>query len=298
MTRPLRIEYPGAFYHVTSRGNQKKNIFLSDDDRILFLKVLAKVIKKHHWRCLAYCLMNNHYHLLIETVHGDLSAGMRDLNGIYTQFFNVNHAQTGHILQGRFHAFLVEEETYLFAVARYIVLNPVRAKIVTFPGEYLWSSYRVTVGIEKQQAFLHTEDILKHLGKSRSTAQKAYIKFVLDGIGEESPLKEAGRGRVLGSPQFIHEVWQRKEDTFQETSEIAKDETMLGRPRLEDLFDDEMTKDERNKAIIIAVNYCRYSNTAVAKYLRLSQSNISLIANKKIKTHNSRPGTFTKKTGR
>src|SRR4030042_5793823 len=129
MARPLRIEFPGAVYHVTSRGNARQTIFIDDEDRGGFLDLLSIVVERFNWICHAYCLMGNHYHLLIETPDGNLSKGMRELNGIYTQHFNRRHGRVGHVFQGRFKAILVEKDSYLLELCRYIVLNPVRAGI-------------------------------------------------------------------------------------------------------------------------------------------------------------------------
>ena len=126
MARPLRLEFPHALYHVTARGNAQQDVYLDDDDRELFLCVLAEVIDRFRWICHAYCLMGNHYHLLIETPDANLSLGMRQLNGVYTQRFNRHHNRAGHLFQGRFKAILVERYSYLLELARYIVLNPLR----------------------------------------------------------------------------------------------------------------------------------------------------------------------------
>ena len=128
MARPLRLEFPGAVYHVSSRGNARQRIFFGDADRELFLDTLTQGIARYRWLCHAYCLMENHYHLLIETPRANLSLGMRQLNGIYTQTFNRRHHRVGHLFQGRFRAILVEKESYLLELCRYIVLNPVRVK--------------------------------------------------------------------------------------------------------------------------------------------------------------------------
>jgi putative transposase len=133
MARPLRIEYPGAVYHVTSRGNDRKAIFRGDSDRSNFLDTLDQVIHRYHWLCHAYCLMDNHYHLLIETPDGNLSLGMRQLNGVFTQWFNRRYKRTGHLFQGRFKAVLIQKDSHLLEACRYIVLNPVRAKAVDDP---------------------------------------------------------------------------------------------------------------------------------------------------------------------
>ena len=130
MARPLRIEFDGALYHVTSRGNKREDIYLDDIDRLIFLDVLAEVCRRFNWVCHAYCQMTNHYHLLIETPDANLSLGMRHLNGVYTQKFNYHHDRVGHVFQGRYKGILVEKEAHLLELARYIVLNPVRARMV------------------------------------------------------------------------------------------------------------------------------------------------------------------------
>ena len=144
MARPLRIEFPGALYHVTARGNARAPIFLEDADRQLLLATLGDANERHGWLCHAYCLMPNHYHLLLGTPDANLSRGMRQLNGLYTQRFNRRHDRVGHVFQGRFKGILVEREAHLLELARYIVLNPVRAGIVACAEAYRWSSLRAT----------------------------------------------------------------------------------------------------------------------------------------------------------
>jgi REP element-mobilizing transposase RayT len=139
MARPLRIEYEGAVYHVTSRGNERKPVFKDDGDREVFLDTLHKVNKRYNFLCYAYCLMDNHYHLIIETPDGNLSKGMRQLNGVYTQAFNKRHHRVGYIFQGRYKSILIQKESHLLEVCRYVVLNPVRAKAVNSPEEWRWS---------------------------------------------------------------------------------------------------------------------------------------------------------------
>ena len=136
MARPLRIEYPGAVYHVTGRGNERKAIFREDQDRKAFLDTLHAVTLRYHWLCHAYCLMNNHYHLVIETPDGNLSLGMRQLNGVYTQGFNRRHKRAGHLFQGRFKAVVVQKESHLLETCRYVVLNPVRGRRVDRPDRW------------------------------------------------------------------------------------------------------------------------------------------------------------------
>ena len=153
MARPLRIEYPGALYHVTSRGNAGNRIFKIDKDRKYFLDLLGFIIKRFHWLCHAWCLMDNHYHLVLETPEGNLSRGMRQLNGIYTQKYNWRYTKTGHVFQGRYKAIVVDKESYLLELCRYVVLNPLRAAIVKEPQDWKWSSYRSTAGRATAMAY-------------------------------------------------------------------------------------------------------------------------------------------------
>jgi len=136
MARPLRIEFPGAVYHVTSRGNARQDIYTCAGDRRLFLQTLGDVSTRYHWRCYAWCLMGNHYHLVVETPIANLSSGMRQLNGVYTQSFNRRYDRVGHLLQGRYKAIIVDREAYLLEAVRYTLLNPVRADIVTAAGQW------------------------------------------------------------------------------------------------------------------------------------------------------------------
>ena len=130
MSRPLRLEFTGALYHVTSRGNERKAIYLNGADRQAFLELMAQVCERFNWVIHAYCLMTNHYHLLLETQDANLSEGMRQLNGVYTKTFNRTHKRVGHLFQGHFKAILVQKDSYLLEVSRYIVLDPVRAAMV------------------------------------------------------------------------------------------------------------------------------------------------------------------------
>ena len=277
MARPLRIEYPGALYHITSRGNERKSIFSNDEDRLLFLRTLGDVAKTHNFVIHAYCLMGNHYHLLVETVDGNLSLGMRDLNGAYTQRFNTAHRRSGHLLQGRYKAFLVEGDEYLLEVARYVVLNPVRARIVEKPGQWKWSSYRATAGAAEVPSWLRVRSILELFGKQTSYAQKAYRAFVKDGIGEASPFDEVSEGMILGSQPFVDWIYgstERKE----EIKEIPRGERIIGRPSLETLFEDVNGRTERNAAIVFARVRCGYLLSEIARHLGIDRSTAGKIA--------------------
>lgn len=146
MARPLRIELPGGLYHVTSRGDHRDEIYLDDSDRILWLELLGQVCERFNWVCHAYCLMDNHYHIVVETIKGNLSKGMRQLNGVYTQYFNRTHNRVGHLYQGRYKAILVEKDRHLLELSRYVVLNPVRAGMVKRVDQWPWSSFSAMTG--------------------------------------------------------------------------------------------------------------------------------------------------------
>lgn len=203
MTRPLRLEFPGAVYHLTARGDRREDIFLDDVDRLTFLDLLAKEVRQQRWRLYAYCLMGNHYHLLIETPEGKLVDGMRRLNGVYTQAFNRRHGRVGHVLQGRYKSILVDKDAYLLELARYIVLNPVRAGMVQRVEDWPWSSYAITAGKREAPDWLDVEWIVKQFGADPIAARQAYRRFVRAGVDGASPW-EALRGQVyLGEEKFL-----------------------------------------------------------------------------------------------
>jgi putative transposase len=231
MARPLRLEFPGAVYHLTSRGNARQRIFFSDRDRAIFLDTLSQVIFRYSWSCHAYCLMANHYHLLIETRKPNLSLGMRQLNGVYTQSFNRRHKRVGHLFQGRFKAILVQRESYLLELCRYIVLNPVRIKGDVRMDAWKWSSYRATAGVVPVPEFLSTDWVLGQFGKNRPTAHKRYREFVREGLSSRP--WEALKGQIyLGSQQFI----EKHSPENIELKEIPRAQLKAGRPSLERLF--------------------------------------------------------------
>lgn len=212
MARPLRIEFAGALYHVTSRGNERHDIFYTDDDRRAFLTTLGTVCDRFKWRCHSYCLMSNHYHILVETPEANLSKGMRQLNGVYTQYVNRSHGRVGHLFQGRFKGILVEREAYLLELARYIVLNPVRAGMVKAPEAWPWSSYRGTVSLAEAQDFLSTEWLLSAFADKRRRATSAFARFVAEGKQGVSPWKDLKNQIYLGYERFVEQMQQRIRD--------------------------------------------------------------------------------------
>ncbi|MYM22341.1 addiction module toxin RelE [Duganella sp. FT135W] len=206
MTRPLRLEYPGALYHVTSRGDRKAPIFRDDTDRAMWLQTLGEVCGQFQFVVYAFCQMGNHYHLLVETLDGKLARGMRQLNGIYSQYFNRRHELVGHVFQGRYNAILVEKHSYLCELARYIVLNPVRAHLVRSPEEWAWSSYNHTYTELPAPSWLDVQWLLSKFSSPHHHARESYRKFVLAGVGLASPLKDTYRQLILGSEQFIKQL--------------------------------------------------------------------------------------------
>lgn len=202
MARPLRLEFPGALYHVTSRGNRQGPIYQDDRDRREFLILLSDVCERNNWCIHAYCLMTNHYHLVIETPEANLSKGMRQLNGIYTQRYNRRHHCVGHVFQGRYKAILVQKRRYLLELARYVVLNPVRANLVANAGQWVWSSFRPTSGAESRPQWLQTDWLLSQFNKDRAKARQGYIAFVEDGHDKTSIWLDLRQQIYLGDEQF------------------------------------------------------------------------------------------------
>lgn len=186
MPRSPRPNFTGGLYHVGTRGDRQEPIFLDDDDRVWFLLILADVVKRFGWKCHAYCLMTNHYHLLIETPDANLSPGMERLNGLHARSFNAKHGYKGHVFERRFHHELVENEAHLLELARYIVLNPVRGGICSYPREWPWSSYRATVGLADVPTFLSIDWLLGAFGTTLDRARVRYAEFVAAAIPDRA----------------------------------------------------------------------------------------------------------------
>ena len=218
MSRPLRLEFCGALYHVTSRGDRREAIYEDDEDRERFLEILGRVVAEFNWICHAYCLMGNHYHLLIETPDGNLSKGMRQLNGVFTQASNRRHRRCGHLFQGRYKAIVVDADTYLLELARYIVLNPVRAGMVADPGEWPWSSYRAMLAQASRPPWLAVDGLLSLLAKRRSTAVRRYARFVAEGQGLASVWAQLNRQVFLGDDAFVQRTRAALEGVSEDVS--------------------------------------------------------------------------------
>jgi putative transposase len=212
MSRPLRLEFNGALYHVTSRGDRREDIYLDDADRQAWLSILAQVCQRFNWVVHAYCLMSNHYHVLVETPEGNLSAGMRQLNGVYTQRHNRAHGKVGHVFQGRFKAILVDKEGYLLELARYVVLNPVRAGMVAEAADWPWSSYgAMLTPAAESPSWLATDHLLSLFAAKRSVAQQKYVDHVRAGVGLPSVWQGLAGQIFLGDEKFAAKM-QKKLD--------------------------------------------------------------------------------------
>lgn len=278
MARPLRIEYPGAVYHITARGNEKKTIFKDDTDRGVFLNTLVQVNKRYNWLCHAYCLMGNHYHLLIETPDGNLSIGMRQLNGMYTQTFNKRHLRAGHLLQGRYKAILIQKDSHLLEACRYVVLNPVRAGLVKHPGDWIWGSYNSTAGKGIPHACLTLDWILGQFNNTLDKAEKEYKEFVSHGVGDKSIWVDVKGQSILGDDEFVDGLKDHLKK-YKDIPDIPKSQRYLNRPSLEEIFKEGVLQDKRNRneKILEAVEKYGYRQREVADYLGIFFTSVSRI---------------------
>lgn len=238
MARPLRIEYPNAFYHVTSRGNEQKDVFKSQRDREKFLEYLESATNRYGAVIHAWCLMSNHYHLLLETPVGNLSQIMRHINGAYTTYFNIKRKRAGHLFQGRYKAILVEADEYAAELSRYIHLNPVRATMVARPEEYKWSSYKSYIGQDKAADWLKTDFIFGYFGGKAADAQSRYRKFVEDSLGSEyySPLKATVASTILGSAEFVRDISKRHLGEKRADRSMPAVKALSTRPSLDEIL--------------------------------------------------------------
>jgi putative transposase len=208
MARPLRLEFAGALYHITSRGDRREAIYRDIEDRQQWMEVLSQVSERFNWMIHGYCQMTNHYHLLTETVDGNLSRGMRQLNGLYTQKFNRRHHESGHLFQGRYKAILVQKDSHLLELTRYVVLNPVRARMVMMPEDWAWSSYNAMTNAGIERRWLDVDWTLGQFGENRAKAIEAYRKFVVAGKGLPDPKEQVRHQMILGNDVFIAEYQQ------------------------------------------------------------------------------------------
>lgn len=279
MTRPVRIEFEGGLYHVTSRGDRQESIYEDDGDRERFLAILGDVVATYNWVCHGYCLMTNHYHLVIETPDGNLSRGMRQLNGVYTQASNRRHGRVGHLFQGRYKAILVDADAHLLELTRYVVLNPVRAGIVGNPGEWPWSSYLAMVGQSNVPEWLAIDGLLVQFSSQRRAAIRRYEVFVAEGVGIDSIWKGLKGQIFLGDDAFMARM-QAMDKGLSGRVGVPKAQSRPPAPPLEVLASRMVSRDE---VIVTAYATGSYSYQEIADYYGLHFTTIGKIV------RNSRP---------
>jgi putative transposase len=273
MSRPLRLEFAGALYHVTSRGNEKKSVYLDDADYELFLALLTEVCQRFNWVIHAYCLMTNHYHLVVETPDSNLSRGMRHLNGVYTQRFNSKHKRVGHLFQGRYKAILVDKDSYLLELSRYVVLNPVRAHMVDKPEDWRWSSYPATIGMQRGFEGLATDAMLLQFGKQRNCAIERFREFVSQGVGQEI-WHDLKHQIYLGDKKFVEK--QMKHLVHQE-GKLSEVPLKQCRKPAKSLLDYQEGNANTNDAIVAAYQSGGYTMNEIAMHFGCHYSTVSRV---------------------
>jgi len=270
MARPLRIQAPGLTYHVTARGTGRMAIYRDDRDRRTFLRLLAAIVAPYRLQCLAYCLMDNHYHLVATTLDANLSRAIKHLNGAYAQWWNHRHGRPGHVFQGRFGAQVIEDDQYLLTACRYVVRNPVRAGVVRTPAAWRWSSYRATAGMVRVPSFLRPDVLWRQLGADTlSAAIRRYRAFVMSEAGHEASLPAR---LVLGSEAFLQQFSEWREEA---SREVPQRERRVS-PPLETVFQGAATRATRDRRVIEAFA-SGYSMAAIARFLEVHPSTVSRI---------------------
>ena len=278
MARPLRIEFPGAVYHVTARGDRREDIFVDDEDRRALLEVVAQALSRFDAEALAYCLMGNHYHFVLHTRRANLSSLMRHINGVYTQTYNRRHRKVGHLFQGRFKAILVDRDAYLLEVCRYVDLNPVRARMVRKPQSWGWSSYRAHVGRAPVPEWLDTAGLHGYLlGRpARSTADQRraadrYARLVAS-VPDANLWDSALRQQIyLGDEDFVERMQALAEPRNSTDPDIPK----VQRAKVRTLAQWLASCENREEALYQAHTAGAISMTAIARELGLSVSRVS-----------------------
>jgi len=282
MARPLRIEFPGAIYHVTSRGDRREPIFEDDEDRHCFLAVVGQAMERFDAVALAYCLMDNHYHIVVHTRRANLSRLMQQLNGVYTQAYNRRHGKVGHLFQGRFKGILVDENAYLLEVCRYVDLNPLRARIVRDPGNWPWSSYGAHVGRKSAPAWLDTPAVHGYLlgrdartGADRRKAAQRYVALVAAGKGVKLWDEALAQQIFLGGPVFVERMQALADLDPAGAKDIPRQQRRTPPKPIQYYLD---KNKDRNAGILAAVRDGQHSMTDIAVAVALSVSRVSRIA--------------------
>ena len=238
------------------------------------MSILDLVCTRYNFSVLGFCQMTNHYHLILETADGNLSRGMRHLNGLYSQYFNRRHELVGHLFQGRYKAILVQRETYLLELTRYVVLNPVRAGFVTSPDAWRWSSHACVMGTVPASAWLDTTSTLRQFGTERASAVEAYLRYVMEGIGSESPLKNTRHQMLLGDEAFMAEP--SNTTRHEKFPAIAKTQRRAVSLSLEEY---QVRYPDRDDAMAQAYHSTAYTMEQIAAHFGVSSKTVSRAVN-------------------
>jgi len=285
------LEYPGAVYHVTSRGNDQADIFLTDDDRKLFVSLLRDEVGQQGWLCFAWCLMDNHYHFLVETPEANLSRGMQRLNGRYTQGFNRRHGRVGHIFQGRYKAILVEKDAHLLELCRYIVLNPVRVGMVESTEQWRWSSHHEVLRSESSGGWLAVDALLGLFSPRREEALDYYTHFIADGMGSDSPWSQLHGQIYLGGEAFLTESREKvarlsvdgdipfaqQHPERPDPDQVLTDVASAYGVTVEEVLDRSRHRESYQVAVFLLRRICNLSLKEVAEMARISVGRVSQI---------------------
>lgn len=301
MARKNRIEYPGAFFHVLARGNNKQKIFKDEEDYKVYILRLKKYYERHKFILYAYVLMPNHVHLLIETGLTPLSKIMQGLQQSYTYYFHRKYKTVGHLFQGRYKAILCQRDTYLLELVRYIHLNPVRAGLATNPEDYLWSSHLVYIGYLNQN-YVKKDLVLKILSGNEPKSDKIYCRFIADVVdkGHQNAFYDMIDQRLLGSSDFVNEVKQRikgqdknKNHNQKQFIQEQRDQVLIKKKTLPEILEavikimrvssESILSNSREQKIasarrlyaFIASRYSGISNKSIAEFLKKDHSHIS-----------------------
>ncbi|MGI9533526.1 MAG: helix-turn-helix domain-containing protein [Thermodesulfobacteriota bacterium] len=279
MSRPLRLAFEDACYHITSRGNRRDNIFLSDNDKEVFIEKLNETLNKYSIICYAYCLMDNHYHLFIKTPKGNISEGMHHLNTSYTNWFKAQHKILGVIFQGRYKSILVDEDNYAVHLTAYIHLNPVRAEVVKKPEQYIWSSHLEYLGKKKSLDNMDIDFVLNQFNRDNKKAREQYVSFVRDNKDMENPAIKTYKSIAIGNEKYLKKIEEmvrnigRKRE-IKETKNIgnySSDNIINVIAKRFNLNDDEVINKKRDNI------YRKLAMYIVRKYTELSLNEIGKI---------------------
>ena len=269
MSRPLRLHVPRTVYHVVARGNEKQCIFTDDVDYGSFLHLLEKTLNRFDVRCVAYCLLWNHYHLLVRTGELPLSRMMQQLNSVYCQRFNRRHSRVGHVLQGRFASRIIDSGAYARAALRYVAVNPVMAGRVQQPDQWNWSSYRATAGVGPLPSFVAINEVWSAFGTSDALiGRERFVTFVRAGLQDVFP------NPLLYGSETLAKLLAPELEPSQEDREFVYLERFACRPSITDLFDGRTTRSDLQTSAYRAFNHHGYTLTEIGAVVQRAPSTI------------------------